>query len=67
MFDFLKPKRIAAQKIAKRIIEHHRGSRKISKTGIYEIERIKEKDEKLHKYVLEELTKYGYEIRRKQT
>jgi hypothetical protein len=64
VFDFLRPKKVAASLIAKRLIEHY-GS--LSDKGLlskakHELERIERRDRELHKYVLKELCSYGIKL-----
>jgi hypothetical protein len=65
IFDFLKPKRVAASLIAKRLMERY-GSlsdEELLSKAKYELERVKRRDEELYKYVLEKINNYyGVEI-----
>jgi hypothetical protein len=56
-FNFLKPKRVAASLIAKRLMERY-GSlsdEELLSKAKYELERVRRRDEELYKYILEKL------------
>jgi hypothetical protein len=65
VFDFLKPKRVAASLIAKRLIERYGQfpDEELLNKARYELERIEKKDKELYEYVLKKLSNdYGVKI-----
>jgi hypothetical protein len=65
VFNFLKPKRVAASLIAERLMERY-GSfsdEELLNKARYELERIRRRDEELYEYVLKKLNHdYGIKI-----
>jgi hypothetical protein len=65
VFDFLKPKRVAASLIAKRLIERYGqfSDEELLNKARYELERIEKESKELYEYVLKKLSNdYGVKI-----
>jgi len=65
VFDFLKPKRVAASLIAKRLIERYGqfSDEELLNKARYELERIEKENKELYEYVLKKLSNdYGVKI-----
>ena len=65
VFNFLKPKRVAASLIVKRLMERYSSfsDEELLNKARYELERIRRRDEELYEYVLKKLNHdYGIKI-----